>query len=171
VRRKTCAVAAALAIVVVSAGCGGNRSSGSGVDSTATARAKAVMFAECMRTNGVSGFPDPDASGALTIDAVANGSAVDTSSVAFEQAFSACKHLEPSGFTGNQRSAEEQKAALAFAQCIRDNGVADFPDPANGEPLIDTNKIPSANRNGGMSILNAAMSKCRGFATGAGVKP
>src|SRR5207244_2073718 len=72
---------------------------------------------------------DPDASGALTIDAVANGSSLDTSSAAFKQAVSACKDLEPSGFTGHQRSPQEQKAALEFAQCIRDNGVGDFPAP------------------------------------------
>src|SRR5438094_590864 len=170
-RPKTWAVAA-LAMVVISAGCGGIRSSGgndtaatpgtvsSGVNSTATARAKAVKFAECMRANGVGAFPDPDASGALTIDAVANGSSVDTSSAAFKQAVSACKDLEPSGFTGHQRSAQEQEAALEFAQCIRDNGVKDFPDPAKGQPLVDTNRIPSAATPGGMSILNAAMHKC-----------
>jgi hypothetical protein len=138
-----CAVAV-VAMVVVSAGCGGTRSSGGNHAAAATARAKAVKFAECMRANGVSAFPDPDLSSALIIDAVANGSSVDTSSAAFKQAVSACKDLEPAGFTGHQRSAEEQKAALAFAQCIRDNGVADFPDPAKGEPLVDTNRIPSA---------------------------
>jgi hypothetical protein len=106
----------------------------------------------------------------LTIDAVANGSSVDTSSAAFEQAVSACKDLEPSGFTGHQRSAQEQKAALAFAQCIRDNGVADFPDPAKGEPLVDTNRIPSAATPGGMSILHAAMQKCGRYASAAGVR-
>jgi hypothetical protein len=38
--------------------------------------------------------------------------------------------------------------------------VKDFPDPANGEPLIDTYQIPSSNRPGGMTILNAATEKC-----------
>ena len=38
--------------------------------------------------------------------------------------------------------------------------MKDFPDPVNGEPLIDTTKIPSTNRPGGMTILNAAMQKC-----------
>jgi hypothetical protein len=180
VRRKTWV--AALAIVVVSAGCGGTRSSSgndtaatpgtvsSGVNSTATTRAKAVKFAECMRANGVGAFPDPDASGALTIDAVANGSSLDTNSAAFKQAVSACKDLEPSGFTGHQRSPQEQKAALEFAQCIRDNGVRDFPDPAKGEPLVDTNRIPSAATPGGMSILHAAMQKCGDYASAAGVR-
>ena len=180
-RRKTWAVAP-LVIVVVSAGCGGTRSSGgddtaaapgtvsSGVNSTATTRAKAVKFAECMRANGVGAFPDPDASGAMTIDAVANGSSLDTSSAAFKQAVGACKDLEPSGFTGHQRSSQEQKAALEFAQCIRDNGVRDFPDPAKDEPLVDTNRIPSAATPGGMSILQAAMQKCGQYASAAGVR-
>ena len=179
-RRKTWV--AALAIVVVSAGCGGTHSSSgndtaatpgtvsSGVNSTATTRAKAVKFAECMRANGVGAFPDPDASGALTIDAVANGSSLDTGSAAFKQAVSACKDLEPSGFTGHPRSSQEQKAALEFAQCIRDNGVRDFPDPDKGEPLIDTNRIPSSATPGGMSILHAAMQKCGEYASAAGVR-
>ena len=178
-RPKTWA-AAALAIVVVGAGCGstgGNRTAstagvaGSGASSTSTTtRAKAVKFAECMRSNGVGAFPDPDASGALTIDAVANGSSLDTGSAAFKQAVSACKDLEPSGFTGHPRSSQEQKAALEFAQCIRDNGVRDFPDPAKDEPLVDTNRIPSAATPGGMSILHAAMQKCRQYASAAGVR-
>ena len=174
-RRKAWA-AAALSVVAVSAGCGGTRSNGDHsaatsrtVSSAATTRAKAVKFAECMRTNGVSAFPDPDASGALTIDAVANTSSLDTSSAAFEHALSACKGLEPPGFTGKQRSAQEQQAALEFAQCIRDNGVADFPDPAKTDPLVDTNRIPSASTQGGLSILNAAMRKCREYASAAGV--
>jgi hypothetical protein len=50
--------------------------------------------------------------------------------------------------------------ALKFAQCIRANGVKDFPDPVNGQPIVDTTRIPSANKPGGMTILNAAMRKC-----------
>jgi hypothetical protein len=113
-----------------------------------------------MRDNGVSAFPDPDASGELTIDAVANGSSLDTNTAAFKMAISACKDLEPSGFVGGKRSAQKQESALKFAQCIRENGVRDFPDPVNGEPLVNTYKIPSSNQPGGMTILNAAMHKC-----------
>jgi hypothetical protein len=137
--------------------------------SNATNRDQAVKFAECMRKNGVKQFPDPDASGDLTIDGVANGSSLDTNSAAFKQAIGACKDLEPPGFTGSKRSPEQQKAALTFAQCIRDNGVKDFPDPAPDAPLVDTNRIPSAARPGGLSILNTAMQKCRDFAAAAGV--
>jgi hypothetical protein len=130
---------------------------------------KAVKFAECMRSNGVSEFPDPGGSGKITIDAVANGSSLDTSTPAFKEAISACKDLEPAGFMGSTRSSQQQQAALRFAQCIRDNGVKDFPDPVPNGPLVDTNRIPSSGEPGGMSILHAAMQKCRDVAVAAGV--
>lgn len=139
-------------------------------DTTATPHEQAVKFAECMRANGVSEFPDPNGSGGFTIEDIANNSSLDTSSTAFEQAMGACRDLEPPGFTGGQRSLEQQVAAIKFAQCVRDNGVPDFPDPGLNDPMIDTNRIPSANRPGGMTILDAAMQKCRGFAAEAGVK-
>ena len=82
---------------------------------------------------------------------------------------STCRDLEPSGFTGHKRNAQQQRNALEFAQCIRDNGVKDFPDPTPGAPLVDTNRIPSAATSGGMSILNAAMQKCGDHAAAAGV--
>jgi hypothetical protein len=122
-----------------------------------------------MRSNGVSRFPDPSASGKLTIDAVANGSSLDPSTPAFKQAIGACKNLEPAGFMGPKRSSQQQSAGLNFAQCIRAHGVKDFPDPIPNGPLVDTNRIPSAAEPGGMSILHVAMQKCSDVAAAAGV--
>ncbi len=151
-------------------GTGSTGSTGStGANKTAADDQTAVKFARCMRSNGVSAFPDPSASGKLTIDAVANGSSLDTNTPAFTQAMRACKKLEPAGFTGGQRSSAQQSAALTFARCIRANGVKDFPDPVNGQPLVDTDHIPSAATGSGMSILKAAMQKCQGAAAAAGV--
>jgi hypothetical protein len=64
---------------------------------------------------------------------------------------------------GNTNAANQEQA-VKFAECMRDNGVKDFPDPANGEPLVDTRRIPSAAVEGGMTIINAAMQKCRDLA-------
>lgn len=136
-----------------------------GGSNTAANRAQAVKFSQCMRDNGVKDFPDPDASGALTIDGVLNGSSLDPDSAAWKKATTACKDLEPAGFTGHKRSAQEQEAALKFAQCIRDNGVKDFPDPAPDAPLLN---VDGSNREY-MAALNAAMRKCRDFSTKAGV--
>jgi hypothetical protein len=158
----------ALALVgligLISAGCGSNASSETGTASSAgttssgastklTARDKAVKFAECIRAHGVSDFPDPDAKNQFQYG-------VSVSPAVWKQATTACKDLQPPGTLSGKRTPKQQSASLRFAQCIRDHGVKDFPDPVNGEPVVDTNKIPSSNKPGGMTILNAAMHTC-----------
>jgi hypothetical protein len=140
----------------------------SGGNTTAATRQQAVKFAECMRGNGVRAFPDPDASGTLTIDGIANGSSLDTNSAVFKQAIAACKDLQPPGFTGHKRTAQEQENALKFAQCIRDNGVKDFPDPSPDGPLVDTSRMPGDPAARSIPGLQAAMQKCRDLAANAG---
>jgi hypothetical protein len=157
--RKLWTLAALAMVALIGAGCGGNDSSGG--NTTAANQEKAVKFAECMREHGVSEFPDPDASGNLTIDGVVNGSSIDPDGPAWTGAIDACKDLQPPGFTGGgERSSGQQSAALRFAECIREHGVTDFPDPGPGQPLVDTYRIPSSNTSRGMSILNAAMHTC-----------
>lgn len=156
--RRTLTAAATVALLATACS---HAPAESGSSATAsTAREKAVKFSECMRDNGLSAFPDPDASGQLTIDGIANDSSIDPDSAAFAKALRACKHLQPAGFTGRKRSTGQQQAALSFAKCMREHGVKDFPDPAVGDPLVDTNKIPSSSTKGGMTILNAAMHAC-----------
>jgi hypothetical protein len=169
------AALALIAMVTLISACGSSAPAATGSvssgNNTAAAHAqRAVKFAECMRNNGVSRFPDPNASGKLTIDEIANGSSLDTGSAAFKQAIRACKNLEPAGFMGSKRSPQQTDAALKFAECIRANGVRDFPDPTPNGPLVDTNRIPSSNTPRGMSILNAAMSKCGDAAAAAGAQ-
>jgi hypothetical protein len=139
---------------------------GTGGGSDATNRDQAAKFAECMRKNGVREFPDPDASGDLTIDRIANGSSLDTSTAAFKQAISACRDLEPPGFTGGKRSPEQQQAALKFAQCFRDNGVKDFPDPTPDGPLVDTSRMPGSPGARSIPGFQAAMEKCSAIYSG-----
>ena len=167
-------------IALIGTGCGSNAATGnassagntgsgansagasSGADTQATKREKGVKFAECVRAHGVPHFPDPDATGNFNFG-------VDVSAATFTAAVNACKALQPPGTLSAHRSASQQSAALRFAACVRANGVPDFPDTVNGQPLINTYLIPSANRPGGMSILNAATHKC-GSVLGADVR-
>jgi len=163
---------AALALVtLLGAGCSNTPARSGSDDTTAGTRAQTVRFAECMRANGVTEFPDPDASGQLTIDGVLNGSSLDPSDPAWRSAIGVCKDLQPPGFTGHQRSAQQQEAALRFARCMREGGVEDFPDPTPDAPLIDTERIPSlAGKNPRSDPgLTAAMQACRDLAGAAGV--
>jgi predicted small secreted protein len=167
--KRTVWLLAALAMLAVSvAGCSNAPTGAGSSGSNDNTHEQAVKFAECMRSNGVSGFPDPAASGAFTIDGVVNGSSLDPSSAAWKTAIGACKDLEPPGFTGGKVTAQQRVARLKFAECIRDNGVPDFPDPTPNGPPVDTNRIPSAATPAGMSALNAAMHKCRDFGAAAG---
>ena len=160
-RRELRPLVALALVALVSVGCGSNApsetgtagSTGTGGNTNATDQNKAVKFAECIRGHGVPHFPDPDAKGDFVFG-------IDVTPAVWQKAVHACKALEPPGALSGKRSPKQQSAALRFAQCIRENGVKDFPDPVNGDPLVDTTKIPSSNRPGGMTILNAAMKKC-----------
>jgi hypothetical protein len=96
----------------------------------------AVKFSGCMRSHGVSDFPDP------TIGS--NGLPSWASSTtrpppAYNAARLVCKHELPN--IGPQTSAERATAngaALKYATCMRSNGVPSFPDP-NGQGLIQIN--------------------------------
>ena len=161
-RRPLAALALVATVALLAAGCSSGSAQPRAAAGTSSARDKAVKYSECMRDHGLSAFPDPNASGQLTLDGVVNGSSLDPDSAAFKKAIAACRDLQPAGFTGSKRrSTKAQKAALAFARCVRENGVKDFPDPVDGEPLVNTNLIPSTNDKGGMSALNSAMHKCR----------
>ena len=146
-------------VALMSAGCGSDAPSETGAATTATpsntptARDKAVKFAECIRAHGVSDFPDPDEKNQFQYG-------VSVSPAEWKQATTACKDLQPPGTLSGKRTPKQQSASLRFAQCIRDNGVKDFPDPVNGDPIVDTTKIPSSNKPGGRTILHAAMKKC-----------
>ena len=149
-----------LLVALIGAGCGSNAPSETAsatATSTATkklsARDKAVKFAECIRAHGVADFPDPDAKNDFQYG-------VSVTPAVWKRAVTACKDLQPPGTLSSKRTPKQQSAGLRFAQCVRDNGVKDFPDPVNGEPLVNTYKIPSSNKPGGMAILNAAMQKC-----------
>jgi hypothetical protein len=165
--RPLVALALVALIGLISAGCGSNAPSETGTASSsgsassadtggtksATDQNKAVKFAECIRGHGVPHFPDPAAKGESAFG-------IDVSPAVWKKAVDACKALEPPGALSGKRSPKQQSAALRFAGCVRENGVKDFPDPTNGDPLIDTTKIPSSNQPGGMTILNAATKKC-----------
>jgi hypothetical protein len=173
VKRKTWALAALAVVALIGAGCsngsaengnsgtGTGTGNGSGGNTNATNRDKTVDFAACMRENGVTEFPDPNAGGDQEfVDGI---KALDPSSAAWKKAIGACKDLRPPGLLGGKASPQEMRPRLEFAQCMRDDGVEDFPDPTKDAPLIDTTRIPSAAGRGARSIpgFQAAVQTCR----------
>jgi hypothetical protein len=82
-----------------------------------------LAFAQCMRENGYAEFPDPEPDGGLRIR-------VDPSSAPrFQAAQEACRDLSPISEPPGPPSPEQIELLVGLAQCLRDNGLADFPDP------------------------------------------
>ena len=155
------ALAALALVALIGAGCGSKDTAHTSATATAgpkkaSAREKAVRFAECIRAHGVADFPDPNAKNEFEYG-------VSVTPAVWKRATTACKDLQPPGTLSGKRTRKEQSGALEFAQCMRDNGVKDFPDPANGDPLVDTTKIPSLGDGDPRTdpVFAPAMDKCR----------
>lgn len=96
--------------------------------------AKALAFAKCMRSHGISNFPDPTGGELkLQVQKTPNSTSVNGVEVngpAFQSAMQACHSDLPNG--GHPSAAQTAKAkaqALAMSRCMRSHGVPNFPDP------------------------------------------
>jgi len=102
-------------------------SSGRAADEGATdTEPSELAYARCMRSHGVTDFPDPDASGEIQLDA-GPGSDLSPDNPTFKAADEACKPLLPEG--SGEPPAGIKEANIKYAACMRENGVTDFPDP------------------------------------------
>ena len=115
-----------MAPLLALAACGSAHGGGGNSDPTAAARA----FAQCMRDNGLADYPDPDPSGRQG----AGHDAFDPNDPKVKAATEKCRSLLPSGGEHGAPNPAAVQQLVAFAQCMRASGVADFPDPdANGQ--------------------------------------
>ena len=115
--------------------------------SSGTGQAGAAQFAQCMRQNGVTNFPDPQNGRFVMGGGVQNNPH-------FQSAISACQHLlGPSGIGGNSGA---QPAQLAFAHCMQTNGVPSYPDPQPDGALVAP---PQSIRN--TAVYKTAYNACK----------
>jgi hypothetical protein len=128
-RRCLLAAVTAAVCVVALGGCGS-----AGHKPSASSHASSELaFSECMRSHGVTGFPDPGpGGGGLNIA----GTGINPSSPAFEAAQATCKKLLHGGGPGSRHATEQQKQQLvAISECMRSHGVTGFPDPTTKPPI------------------------------------
>jgi hypothetical protein len=158
------AVAAALLAAILLAGCGGGSnnggvahvnspasassppsssgSAGASEDSRTELMNDALKYSACMRSHGLSSFPDPtEGSNGLpswTINA-GGSSGLNTGSSQYQAAQHACKNDLPD--LGAQTPAAKAAAsakALKYVACMKSHGEPGFPDP-NGQGVIEIN--------------------------------
>ena len=148
-------------IALLAAACGGGSAPAA---AGLTSYQKAVAYAQCMRSHGVPGFPDPDSKGNFII----KGPEIGGSAQQNASADKACRHLLPNG--GQMTAAQQQKAlsqALKFVACMRSHGLPDMPDP-----VVEHGGI--ALRVGGKGFgpnspqFRSAQQACRQFGPGGG---
>ncbi|MGH2833578.1 MAG: hypothetical protein ACRDK2_12465 [Solirubrobacteraceae bacterium] len=157
------AVLAVATVAVLLAGCGGGSSNagvahlgtntasssktGGGAPGAGSPEAEALAFAKCMRSNGLPSFPDPKPGGGFEFH---TGGGANPSSPAFGAAQSKCKQFLPAGpGSGPPPSAKTLAHYLKVAQCMRRNGVPNFPDPRTTAP-----SNPAAALRGGAGVIS-----------------
>jgi hypothetical protein len=126
----TVALAAATLLV---AGCGG----GSGTGSPKASPSDGLLaYSECMRSHGVTNYPDPNSQGVIEgQDSSGSGSSgMDPNSPIYKAAQQACQKYV-SGVTTPANEKQRLTQALEYTTCMRSHGVTDFPDPqdVNGQ--------------------------------------
>ena len=135
------AVLAGLALTV--SGCGGSSSPGAG-GSSATVFTKFLAYSRCMRSHGISNFPDPTTSpgGGIAIQVNGGpGSDLNKNNPTFKAANQACKSIEGGGTSGiPQQSSQKIAAEVKWARCMRSHGLPSFPDP-NNQGVFDRSKF------------------------------
>jgi hypothetical protein len=155
------AVAIALLAAGLLASCGG----GAHASSPTKLTSAALHYANCVRSHGVPNFPDPNGHGEFRIQPVQDNGVTTPDLMAGSPAFQAAERVCGSfGSAGRQVTATQEKQefqlTLKAAECIRANGVPDYPDPKWLDGSIDGNYNPSDNIDPDSPAFLKAAKKC-----------
>ena len=146
--RTTAAIIPTAGLTFLAAGCGGtsgsrvaklgstttqtvSRSASTGGSVSSQAQTSQMLASSrCMRSHGVSEFPDPPPSGKLAVPSVQS---LGVSGTQFLTAQSACRRLLPTGGNGTSQAEVQQEwnEFQSFARCMRRHEVPNWPDPRN----------------------------------------
>jgi hypothetical protein len=119
-----------------------------------------LAFAQCMRSDGVTDFPDPGSDGQFPAI-----SAQTEDQPRFAAGFNACKHLLPDD--GVPKGQQDAPQLLKFAQCMHAHGVPTYPEPGpNVNPYSDlgpntaVDELKVAGLNPSSPVVSAAVQAC-----------
>ena len=117
-----------------------------------------IAYAACMRSHGLSAFPDPTES-SHHVGFPKNP--YDEKSHTYVAANTACKHLLPynGGFPSGAQLAAIETGLLKYTKCMRANGVPDFPEPTISSHAIGFNLSGAAGVNS--ATMSRAQKVCR----------
>ena len=174
VRRTAATIAASLGLAVLAAGCGGSNAPGvpgagshnsnhTRASSSHGAIAQLLAYARCMRSHGISDFPDPTTGGGISISQHGGpGSDLNRNNPTYEAAHQACRTLQPGGVQAPTVSPQKLAAEARWARCMRSHGLPSFPDP-NGQGAFDRNKFDESS-----PAFQTASNACRSLKAAVG---
>lgn len=133
-----------IALTLALAGCGSDDGGDTGVASAGGAKQSqaagggkqdreemGVKFAQCMRENGVD-MEDPKPGQGVQLKMKGG----PEKKAAMDKAMEACRKYSPQANSTGAPDPKQQERARQFAECMRENGVKDFPDPDPNQPGI-----------------------------------
>jgi hypothetical protein len=129
----TAALLAVCALAVSACGSDGDAEGAAGSSDRRSQNQEAMLeFAKCMREHGVD-MPDPQFDGGRVMQ---RGGGEDVPPETRRKAEEACRgildEVEPPELSDEDRE-RFREAALEHAQCMREHGIENFPDPTFGE--------------------------------------
>lgn len=118
------AAALMLALGLTLSGCGSDSDAAAGEDSAETdERDELLAFTQCLRENGMD-IEDPAPGEGLRMQPQ------EGERGAMGSAMEACADLRPEGLGPGGGGGAASESMLEFAECMRENGVEEFPDPS-----------------------------------------
>lgn len=117
------------------------------------------LYAQCMRDNGVPDFPDPGPDGRFELD----HDKFNQDDPKFRAALEKCRDLAPGAEHRNTGDPAYVEQMREYSQCMRDNGLPDFPDPDAEGQLRGLGHEQQSN-----PTFQAAMELCREKLPGGG---
>jgi hypothetical protein len=124
------AVGVGLMVVLLLAGCSASGGSGGATTTTGGQQAAAAVlqeFVRCARANGMPNLPD------LRLDSIGQVSVPEGTPDPPKSVERACRSIWerlPASASGEQgRPPADIQALVGYARCMREHGMADFPDP------------------------------------------
>jgi hypothetical protein len=161
-RRRATILAVTASIALLTAACGGSPSSagsagsGGSPNAGASAQSRQLAFARCMRSHGVTDYPD--SGGPIQ---ASPGRDLDPGNPAYRAAQQACQSLGPTENLTPAQAAQDNADALKFSQCMRSHGITKYPDPQAGIGGNDTINLTGIDLNSPQFL--AAQQACRRY--------